>query len=107
MWAKVEAQRAGADQSAEIDPHAIPEPTPTCWFGDIVISETNGKLRFKAVKSPKLRGEMLYYTGNTFIVRWDDRTMDADAFAVFSLDKDGKPAAVKDGGNITPDGFQL
>ncbi len=36
---------------------------------------------------------MLFYTGNTFIVRWDDRSMDADAFAVFTLDKDGKPSS--------------
>ncbi len=38
---------------------------------------------------------MLNYTGNTFIVRWDDRSMDADAFAVFSLDKHGKPQLIK------------
>jgi len=63
------------------------------WFGDILITEEGGKLRFRSVKSPKLRGDMLFYTGNTFIVKWDDRSMDADAWAVFTLDREGKPEA--------------
>jgi hypothetical protein len=64
------------------------------WFGDITITVANGKLRFRSANSPRLRGDMLYYTGNTFIVKWDDRTLDADAFVVFSLDKDGKPSSI-------------
>src|SRR5665647_1661701 len=64
------------------------------WFGDITITAVNGKLRFRSVNSPKLRGDMLYYTGNTYIVKWDDRTLDADAFAVFALDTDGKPSSI-------------
>jgi len=28
-------------------------------------------------------------------VKWDDRYMDADAFAVFALDREGKPSAIK------------
>jgi hypothetical protein len=38
-------------------------------------------------------GEMFYYTGNTFVVKWDDRSMDADAWAVFALDKEGRAEA--------------
>lgn len=34
---------------------------------------------------------MLIYKGNTFVLKWDDR-MDADAFASFSLDQEGKAA---------------
>ena len=93
VWKKVEKQ--GASGSQQVD-HSLYCGTYTdTWFGDIVISEINGKLRFNAVRSPRLRGEMLNYTGNTFIVRWDDRSMDADAFAVFSLDKHGKPQLIK------------
>ena len=61
------------------------------WFGDIVISLTAGRMRFQSSKSPKLRGNMHFYNGNTFVVRWDDRTFDADAFALFNLDQEGKP----------------
>jgi len=65
------------------------------WFGDVVIYEENGRLRFRAVKSPKMRGEMFHYTANAFIIKWDDRSMDADAYAVFSLDRNGKPQLIR------------
>jgi CubicO group peptidase (beta-lactamase class C family) len=65
------------------------------WFGDVVIAEQNGKLRFNSVRSPRLRGDMYYYNGNTYIVRWDDRSFDADAFVMFTLDKDGKGSGIK------------
>ena len=92
VWAKVDAQRAGADRQTDYSLYT--GTYSDLWFGDIVISEVNGILRFNAVRSPRLRGEMLYYTGNTFIVRWDDRTMEADAYAIFALDREGKPSAV-------------
>jgi CubicO group peptidase (beta-lactamase class C family) len=93
VWAKVEAQRAKASQ--QFDNSLYTGTYTDAWFGDIVISEVNGGLRFNAVRSPRLRGEMLYYTGNTFIVRWDDRSMDADAYAVFTLDREGRPSLIK------------
>ena len=34
---------------------------------------------------------MFPYKANSFIVRWDDRSMDADAFVNFQLDVDGRP----------------
>lgn len=93
VWVKVEAQRAKAD--TQVDLSLYTGTYSDMWFGDIVISEVSGKLRFNAVRSPRLRGEMLHYAGNTFIVRWDDRAMDADAFAVFTLDRDGRPSSIK------------
>ncbi|MRR19307.1 serine hydrolase [bacterium] len=93
VWATIEARRR--ESFAEIDPKAFIGTYTDVWFGDVVISEENGKLRFRAVKSPKMKGEMFHYTANTYIVKWDDRSMDADAFAVFSLDKQGKPHLIK------------
>lgn len=90
IWAKVEANRSKT--GAPVDHSTYAGTYSDKWFGDVVIAKEGGKLHFRAVKSPKLRGEMLYYTGNTFIVKWDDRSMDADAYAVFTLDKDGKAA---------------
>jgi CubicO group peptidase (beta-lactamase class C family) len=60
------------------------------WFGNVTISEINGKLHFEAKNSPKLRGDMTYYKGNTFIVKWYDRSLDADAFVNFGLDNEAK-----------------
>jgi hypothetical protein len=65
------------------------------WFGDIVISEKNGKKWFDSKNSPRLSGEMFAYKGNTFIVKWNDRSMDADAYVMFDLDYEGKPDAIK------------
>ncbi len=91
VWAKVEAQRSKS--GSQVD-HALYTGTYTDnWFGDIVISDAGSRLRFRSVKSPQLRGDMLFYTGNTFIVKWDDRSMDADAYAVFTLGKEGMAVA--------------
>jgi len=65
------------------------------WFGEVTVTETGGKLRFDSKRSPKLTGEMLFYKGNTFVVKWDDRSMDADAWAIFSLDEKGSPSGLK------------
>lgn len=64
------------------------------WFGDVTISMQNGKLWFHSKRSPRLKGEMFYYKGNTFVVKWKDRSMDADAFVNFSLDEDGKGSGI-------------
>jgi CubicO group peptidase (beta-lactamase class C family) len=64
------------------------------WFGDVVISVKNGKLWFDSKRSPKLTGEMFAYKGNSFVVKWRDRSMDADAFVIFSLDMEGKGSGI-------------
>lgn len=65
------------------------------WFGDVTIAVKGGKVRFESKHSQKLRGELLYYKANTCVVKWDDRSMDADAFATFELDEDGKVTGMK------------
>lgn len=65
------------------------------WFGEVLIKNQNGKAWFQSVNSPKLSGEMLPYKGNAFVVKWTDRSMHADAFAIFSLDKEGKASGMK------------
>ena len=60
------------------------------WLGNVKISSDHGKLWFHSVRSPQLRGEMSFYKGNTFVVKWINRSMNADAFAIFDLDTEGK-----------------
>lgn len=64
------------------------------WFGDIDISMKNGKAWLDCKRSPKLSGEVLPYKGNSLIVRWADRTLDADAYLMFTTDMDGKPSGL-------------
>jgi CubicO group peptidase (beta-lactamase class C family) len=65
------------------------------WFGDVAISKKNGKLWFDSKRSFLLTGEMLPYKGNTFVVKWNDRSLDADAYVMFDLDYEGKPSGIK------------
>jgi CubicO group peptidase (beta-lactamase class C family) len=65
------------------------------WLGEIVISMKNGKPWFDSKRSPKLTGEMLPYKGNSFIVKWRDRSMGADAFVLFTLDQRGIASGIK------------
>ncbi len=60
------------------------------WFGQVSITEEKEGIRFVSTKSPRLKGTMYFYTGNTWVVKWDDRSFDADAFASFVLDEKGK-----------------
>jgi CubicO group peptidase (beta-lactamase class C family) len=65
------------------------------WLGDAVISIKDGQLWFSARHSPKLTGQLFPYIGNTFVIKWNYRSMEADAFAMFSFDEKGKPSGLK------------
>jgi hypothetical protein len=65
------------------------------WFGDIEVSIKNGKQWLASKRSPKLNGELFAYKGNTYIVRWTDRSLDADAFVMFTMDQEGKANGCK------------
>jgi CubicO group peptidase (beta-lactamase class C family) len=65
------------------------------WLGEILISVKNGKYWFDSKRSPKLTGELIPYKGNSFIVKWRDRSMDADAFVMFRLNENGKADAIQ------------
>ena len=49
----------------------------------------------KAKHSPRLVGQVLSYRGTTYVVRWKDRSIPADAFAAFGLDGQGRAARLK------------
>ncbi len=59
------------------------------WYGDIQISLENEKLVMQFSNTPALHGTLEHYQHNTFIVRWDDRTLEADAYVNFNLNPDG------------------
>lgn len=49
------------------------------WFGEITISQEKEKLRFTAKRSSQLQGDMFYYKDNTYVVKWDNAYLHADA----------------------------
>ncbi|WP_243042351.1 serine hydrolase [Dyella sedimenti] len=65
------------------------------WYGDVVVSEQGGKLRLTFSKTAQLAGSMEPWQHDTFIVHWDDRSLNADAFVSYALDPDGKVREVR------------
>ena len=65
------------------------------WFGKIEIFLKGNQLFFRALRSPKLTGLMQLYKANTFAIIWDYQDMNCDAFAMFSLDEEGKAQSIK------------
>jgi CubicO group peptidase (beta-lactamase class C family) len=59
------------------------------WYGDIAIALENGKLVMRFTKTPVLVGELEHYQYDTFIARWHDRELRADAYVTFALNPDG------------------
>ncbi|WP_448135523.1 serine hydrolase [Stenotrophomonas rhizophila] len=65
------------------------------WYGDVFVEQSAGKLRLRFGKTAQLVGKLEHWQHDTFIVRWDDRSLNADAFVTFSLDPDGKVRDVR------------
>lgn len=59
------------------------------WFGKVEIYLQDGKPWFRSLRSPQLTGPMYHYKANSFAIKWENRELDADAFAIFSLDEEG------------------
>lgn len=65
------------------------------WYGDITIEVRDGQLFLQMVPTPSLGGFLEHYQYDTFIARWSDPEMRADAFVTFSLTPEGKVEQAK------------
>lgn len=59
------------------------------WYGDITIAVEQGKLVMRFSHTPSLVGDLEHWQYDTFVVRWRDRELRADAFVTFALNPDG------------------
>jgi CubicO group peptidase (beta-lactamase class C family) len=59
------------------------------WYGDVVIEFKNGKLEIRLAHTPSLIGSLEHYQYDTFIARWNDPELRADAYVSFALNPDG------------------
>ena len=70
------------------------------WYGPIAIAlkgeisggeggGEGGKLVMSFAKTPGMVGDMEHWSRETFVVRWRDRELRADAYVTFTLDPDG------------------
>ena len=65
------------------------------WYGDISIELVNGALYFRSARTPQLSGPMEHFQFDTFIARWTDRQLMADAYVSFSLTPEGNIDRIK------------
>jgi len=97
VWETVES---GAHDQVTIENYLGTYQDP--WFGKVSIELKDGSPWFTSHRSPKLTGPMFHYKANTFAIKWVHRELDADAFAMFDLDKEGKALYIRMKG-ISPD----
>ncbi|WP_308367454.1 MULTISPECIES: serine hydrolase [unclassified Microbulbifer] len=60
------------------------------WFGDVEIEMSPDGLHLSAIKSPRLSGDLHRQAPGVWQLRWQDRTLDADAWLVARKSQDGK-----------------
>jgi len=65
------------------------------WYGDVEISQQDGKLVIRFGHTPSLVGDLVHYQYDTFVARWWDRELRADAYVTFALNPDGSIDRVK------------
>jgi CubicO group peptidase (beta-lactamase class C family) len=59
------------------------------WYGDMRIEEHGGHLSIYFTHTPDLAGDLEHWQYDTFVARWKNRTLDADAYVTFTLKPDG------------------
>jgi CubicO group peptidase (beta-lactamase class C family) len=65
------------------------------WYGDVEIEKRGASLAIRFTHSQALTGKLEHWQYDTFIARWNNRTLLADAYATFVLNPDGSVAQVK------------
>ena len=88
-WNKhLAARNANAKPSLPIASYAGTYRDP--WYGDVKIAMEGGKPIIRFTKTADLVGTLEPWQNDTFVIKWHQRWLNADAFLNFSLDADGK-----------------
>jgi CubicO group peptidase (beta-lactamase class C family) len=67
------------------------------WRGDATVRREGNRLVLKFSRTTGLEGPLTPYSGNIFIVRWNDRSIEADAYVRFEQSLGGKIGGKIDG----------
>lgn len=82
-----EERRADSRPSLSLEAYVGTYRDP--WYGDIFIELVDDGLRFRSARTLQLAGPLEHFQFDTFIVRWTDRQLMADAYVSFSLTPEG------------------
>ncbi len=89
--------------ASERDSTAGPSLPPTkyvgtyrdTWYGDVSVTQEGAGLVIRMMQTPGMVGDLRHWQHDTFIARWRDRELRADAFVTFALNPDGSIDQVK------------
>jgi len=84
-----EASKRNADSKPSLPLASYAGRYRDAWYGDVIVDETGGRLAMRFTHSPSLNGLLEHFQYDTFIARWGDRTMNADAYVTFTLSAEG------------------
>jgi len=87
------ARAAGSKPSLPLERYAGSYEDP--WYGGMTIARAGAGLTIKFDKTPALSGTLEHWQHDTFVAKWSDRELRADAFVTFALNPDGTIDAVK------------
>ncbi|HEU0175541.1 MAG TPA: serine hydrolase [Blastocatellia bacterium] len=59
------------------------------WYGEVTIALEDAKLVLRFSHTPGLVGDLEHWQYDTFVARWRDRSLNADAFVTFALKPGG------------------
>ena len=92
-------QKAASSRNAASKPSLPPAgyagTYTDAWYGDVAITEEDGRLVMRFTKTPALVGDLEHWQYDTFLVKWRDRELRADAYVTFALTPDGRVEQAK------------
>jgi len=59
------------------------------WYGEVAIAMEEGKPVIRFSRTSSLVGDLEHWQYETFVARWRDRSLNADAFVTFALGPEG------------------
>ncbi|HEY3948915.1 serine hydrolase [Phenylobacterium sp.] len=86
---KADAAIAAAGGQAALPLDAYVGVYHDVWRGDATVRREGERLRLVFSRTQGLQGDLKPMTGNVFVVRWDDRSLKADALVNFRTGFDG------------------
>jgi hypothetical protein len=65
------------------------------WYGDVFVEGSEDGLVMRFSRSDKLTGPLEHFQYDTFVARWEDRSLHADAYVTFVLNAGGGVEAIR------------
>lgn len=88
------ARAADSKPSLPLDEYAGTYRDP--WYGDIhIFLKDDGRLWFRSERNEPLQGPLEHFQHDTFIARWTDRQLMADAYVSFTLSPEGNVERIR------------